>query len=167
MMPPCGVPLSAGKKFSSKKYPVLRNWASIAQSVGIFSMSQSWAMVSKQPLISPFRIHGVKLFLARHVNAYVDASYADRKSLNPNDLVQRFSITSTLNRGEYRPFLHTIRGFASQRTAFHRISPRTVPAPGRGGGGGRRPGGVGEWRGALRVGWGESQIWSVNLESVY
>ena len=48
---------SAGKKFSSKKYPVLRNWASIAQSVRIFSMSQSGDGV-EATLISPFRIHG-------------------------------------------------------------------------------------------------------------
>ncbi|CVK33878.1 protein of unknown function [Methanoculleus bourgensis] len=69
--------------------------------------------------------------------------------------MQRFLITGTLNGGEYRPFLHAIRGVASRRTAFHRIYARALPLPywGR--------------RGALRVGWDEGRIWSVLLESVY
>ncbi|CVK32833.1 protein of unknown function [Methanoculleus bourgensis] len=59
--------------------------------------------------------------------------------------MHRFPITDTLNEGEYQPFfLHTLRGFASRRTAFHRIYARELPPP---------PG-AGE-EAAGRAGWGD------------
>lgn len=70
-------------------------------------------------------------------------------SSTPAGLVHRFSITSTLNGGEYRSRF-TFSGGLHPGNGFSRVSPRTAPAPGGGGGGGRRPGGVGRRRGMLR-----------------
>lgn len=57
MIPPCGVPSSVGNSFPLNTAPHFNHFLSIVLSIGIFSMSQSWLMWSKQPFISPSKIH--------------------------------------------------------------------------------------------------------------
>ncbi len=85
IIPPWGVPAMVGFRCRLYTNPALRNCFRVDLSIGILFRSQSWLILSKQPLISPSRTHFAEYFPPRQQNAYWRASCVLLCILKPNE----------------------------------------------------------------------------------
>ena len=83
--PPCGLPPVVGKSLLLSIYPHFRNCFIILLSVGMFSIIHSRLILSKQPLISPSRIHSGEVRLDKSLNMYSMASCSHLSCRNPKE----------------------------------------------------------------------------------
>jgi len=116
MAPPCGEPLFVGNKLHSYTNPDFKNCFIILLSIEIFSCSQPWLMLSKQPLVSPSNIHVGEHFLASTQNICSQASFALLPLRNPKEMWSPVVSATGSSARAYNVHSSVIHGGDSQRS---------------------------------------------------
>ena len=82
-------------------YPALRNCVKIVLSIGMLSISHTWQILAKQPLVSPSKTNCAEVFLLKQIKAYWHASCVLLYFMKPNEHVSAVASAIGLNARAY------------------------------------------------------------------